>query len=416
MAIDPDRQIPESDALEQTANLLFFDALVRHQIFILRMSGQVRNEITELLNATERDIAERVRRRLLSGRGPTPAQMRRVDALIADLRSIRGAAHDAVEAHLVRTMNRFVVNEAKFLAGTAEAVVPVQINVTTPAPATLRALVRERPFEGRTLRSWARDLRRADLQRIEDQIKIGVVQGESNQAIARRIVGSARLRGRDGVTQITRRNAEAISRTATNHFSNQARAEVMSDNSDIFDTEVYVATLDSRTTPICRSLDGDRFPVGEGPIPPLHMGCRSLRVAVLTDELIGDRPAKPVTQRMLVREYSQQNGLSATRRAQLPRGHKGAFDQFARRRTRELIGRGPAKTTYQQWLGRQSREFQDDVLGSTRAKLFRDGNLTLDRFVNRAGDEIPLADLARTDAAAFRAAGLDPGDFLRRAA
>ena len=43
----------------------------------------------------------------------------------------------------------------------------------------------------------------------------------------------------------------------------------------------------------------------------------------------------------------------------------------------------------QGWLGRQSAAFQDDVLGRTRGLLFRKGGLRLDRFVNRAGDELP---------------------------
>jgi hypothetical protein len=73
----------------------------------------------------------------------------------------------------------------------------------------------------------------------------------------------------------------------------------------------------------------------------------------------------------------------------------------------------PAKISYQQWFSRQSVAFQNDVLGPTRAKLFRTGRVTLDKFVNRRGDEILLADLAASDAAAFRAAGLDPGKFYR---
>lgn len=90
---------------------------------------------------------------------------------------------------------------------------------------------------------------------------------------------------------------------------------------------------------------------------------------------------------------------------------KGSFDEFSRRRIRELTGRVPAKMTYQEWLTTQPATFQDDVLGKTRGKLFRKGGLTLDKFVNQAGDEIPLSDLARLHAEAFRAAGLDPVGF-----
>ena len=96
------------------------------------------------------------------------------------------------------------------------------------------------------------------------------MQGEGSSTIARRVVGTRSLRGRDGVTQITRRQTEAITRTATIHFSNSARQEFLLENSDVFQKEVYVATLDGRTTLICMSLDGKRFNVGEGSMPPVH--------------------------------------------------------------------------------------------------------------------------------------------------
>ena len=45
--------------------------------------------------------------------------------------------------------------------------------------------------------------------------------------------------------------------------------------------------------------------------------------------------------------------------------------------------------------------------------MFRRGGLTMDRFVDRNGREFSLDELARSDADAFRAAGLDPSDFLQ---
>ena len=96
----------------------------------------------------------------------------------------------------------------------------------------------------------------------------------------------------------------------------------------------------------------------------------------------------------------------------LPRGTKGAFDAFARKRVRELTGRVPASTSYNEWLKRQTREFQEDTLGVTKAKLFREGGLSLDKFVTANGHELTLADLAKRHADAFRAAGLDPDTFI----
>ena len=124
------------------------------------------------------------------------------------------------------------------------------------------------------------------------------------------------------------------------------------------------------------------------------------------------RPARPVTQQMLLREYAQANQLGrVTSYDALPRGYKGNFNTFSSRRLREMTGTLPAKTTYNEWLRTQSVEFQNDTLGVTKARLYRRGELKLDRFTNRAGDELTLAQLADREAAAFTAAGLDPAAY-----
>jgi hypothetical protein len=265
---------------------------------------------------------------------------------------------------------------------------------------------------GKTMRAWADKLRRDDLSRIEDQIKIGLVQGETGQQISRRVVGSAALRGRDGVMEIARRNAAAITRTVANGVAADARRQFAEANKHLAPTELFLATLDSRTTPICRRFDGEHFEIGEGPVLPLHWGERSLRVMLLGAEAVGERPRRDFTERSLLRDYSKENGFPPVKkRDRLPRGHKGSFDKFARARMRKLTGTVPAKTTYQQWLGRQSAVNQDDILGPTRGKLFRKGKLTLDKFVEYDGQELTLAQLARRHADAFSDAGLDPALF-----
>lgn len=411
MAIDPDRQLPGGD---ETINERFFDALVRHQIGLLRLSGSIRNRVHKLLDATEKDMAATIRRRLASSSGlNTPADVRRLQTLLKSIRATRLKAWEQVTAAWLEDLQEIARAEPAIIDGNLKTVVPVILETTLPAVSLLDSIVRTRPFEGKTLRQWAQDIQRADIARIEDQIRIGLVQGESSAAIARRVVGTVRQRGRNGVTEITRRQAAGITRTAVNAFTNQAKREFFKANADIFEEELYTATLDARTTPVCRSLDGDTFPIGEGPIPPLHFNCRSLRVGVINGQVIGNRPARAFTERQLLREFTAQQGISSVAtRARLPRGTKLAFDQFRAARIRELTGRVPAKVSYQQWLSRQSAAFQDDVLGKAKGRLFRRGGLTLDKFVNRAGDELPLSELARRERAAFEAAGLDPEDFL----
>ena len=399
---------------QRTANQEYFDALVRHQIGLLRVAGNTRNRIFELLDATEEDIAGKIRRRLAGRSGlNTPADVRRLTLLLKSIRATRLRSWKQIDELFVKELIDLANAEVAFLDGALKTVVPVVLETTLPSTALLRSLATTKPFEGKTLRRWSRSMRDGDLRRIEESIKIGMVQGESSAAIARRVVGTRVARGRNGITQVTRNGAAGIVRTAVNAISNQAKRAYYQTNSDIFRRELYVATLDGRTTLICSSLDGEIFKLAEGPFPPIHFNCRSLRMGIIDDVFIGMRPARAFTERTLVREFSAKRGFEApTTRAGLPFGTKGAYDSFSQRRIRELTGRVPARQTYQEWLTTQPRLFQDDVLGPTRGKLFRAGGLRLDRFVNRSGDALPLDQLARLNRRAFVAAGLDPEDFL----
>lgn len=401
-------------AEQQTANVALRDAMIRHQINLQRVSSGIVKQIHEVLNATEQDIAAQIRGRLAASSGlDSPADVARMQGLLDRLEALRTTTWETLDEVWEKQIMAIAVAEPKFLANQLDTTSPVVLDLSMPALATLKAIVKSTPFEGRTLEGWAQTIADQDIRRMEAQIRLGMTAGEDSATIARRVVGSARMAGTDGVTQITRRNAEAITRTAVNFIANLARRKFIMDNAEVFSEEMFLAVLDSRTTPICRSLDGDLYEVGKGPIPPLHFGCRSTRVPVLDGQAIGNRPFKASTEKQLLREFAAANSLEKvpTSRADLPHGTKGRFDAWARGRVNELTGQVPASVNYQEWLSGQSKAFQDDVLGPTRAKLFRDGDLTLDKFVNRQGDELTLAELASRQAEAFRAAGLDPGAF-----
>lgn len=395
----------------KSTNEEYFDSLIRHQTYLLRYSSQVRDQIIGLLNATESDISRQIQEKLANTRGLSPRSLKKYKLLQAYIRKVRGGAWRDAEKIWYSEFADLVENEAKIASAALATVSPVVLDTVIPENRLLKALVKEHPFEGRVLSSWAKDIAATDIRRIEDQIKIGMVQGEDSKTIAKRVVGSANLKGTDGVTQITRANAQALTRTAVNSLSNAARQEFYIANNDLFEAEVFVATLDSRTTLVCAGNDGKQFKLGEGPVPPLHFNCRSLRVPVIDGKVLGDRPAKPTTEKQLLREFNAKNNLNAKSRDSLPRGTKGAFDEYKRKRIRELTGQVPAKTSYQEWLKKQSSSFQDDTLGKTKAKLFRQGGLTLDKFTDEKGTELTLSQLATKHKDAFTSAGLDPSDF-----
>jgi SPP1 gp7 family putative phage head morphogenesis protein len=315
--------------------------------------------------------------------------------LTSSIYRIRGGAYDEIEALLVKEYKALNAQEALFVKTSTEKLTPIILNMKVPSQFTLDALL-AKPFEGRALEGWTQYLADRDIDRIMSRVKIGMVQGHSNSQIVQSILGTKKLKGVDGLTQSSRRELTHITRTATNFFGNQARRLAFMENASVYHKEKYVATLDSRTTIRCMSLDGNTYDIGDGPYPPVHVNCRSLRVGLVTDNLVGVRPFNATGKKQLLKEYSKKAGFAKVplTRDGLPRGHKGKFDAFARVRGREMIGQVPAKTTYEQFLRRQTPAFQDSVLGKARGKLYREGKVPLERFVDVTGKQYTLAELA----------------------
>ncbi len=109
------------------------------------------------------------------------------------------------------------------------------------------------------------------LQQLQIKIPQGIAMGKNSLVISKDISQSM------GASY---KNVVRVVRTETNAIYNNARKDLYED----FNVKwyVYVATLDSRTSQICQSLDGKEFKVDEAETgvnyPPMHAHCRSTTV------------------------------------------------------------------------------------------------------------------------------------------
>lgn len=400
--------------MNKTANELFYDMQVRHKIHLHQYSSHVLSKINKLLNASEQVLEEKLLVKLPKINAlQTPEEWKRLYALLEEIKTVRsevwGASYSIFEADMVS----LAVQEPHSYALMLETALPVVLTTTLPNVNMLKAIATSRPFQGRVLKQWADKMTSDDIAHIHKSIQTGMTLGQTTPQIIKDIIGSASAKGMDGVTQITRNNLDALVRTATNHVANSAQREFLSQNSDVIgDMDVYISVLDSRTTDGCKALDHKQFKRGTGPQPPLHFRCRGIRLAVVDALLISERPANPTTEKLLLKEWAKENNLgSIANRKDLPYGTKTKYDKWAKGKIREMVGPVPSKVDYNTWLGKQSADYQQEVLGKAKAKLFRDGGLQLDKFVDKNYQPLTLKELAKREAEAFRRAGLDPNSF-----
>lgn len=193
-------------------------------------------------------------------------------------------------------------------------------------------------------------------------VRQGLLTGEPTPAIAKRLIGSLQF-GEEAktvkqliaaggqATAVADNQVMALVRTSINQVANSASQQVYEANQDITKRYRYIATLDTRTSSICRALDGREFEYGRGPMPPQHFNCRSTTVPIIDSDIL---PPSTVAKRA------------------------------------SADGPVPANTSYGQWLKDQPLSVQQDVLGAGKVPYFN-------RLAEKYGAKDAIAKLVRDD-------------------
>ena len=131
----------------RTAVEELLDALVRHQIGILRIAGGIGRRTNELLDVTEKDLRRAIRRGLRRSSGlETPAAILRMQAVLAEIEAIRSPAWRNVRAMWRKEMLALAGKEAEVIDGLVKTVVPTQLNTKLPSAERLRAIMPQQIF------------------------------------------------------------------------------------------------------------------------------------------------------------------------------------------------------------------------------------------------------------------------------
>lgn len=121
-------------------------------------------------------------------------------------------------------------------------------------------------------------------KKLENMLTSGIIQGKSNQDMARELKKA---------TESSYKDAIRLVRTETNFIANEATNKAYAEYG--VERYQYLATLDLRTSEVCRKMDREVFKLVDKIVgvnyPPLHPHCRSTTTPYF-DDLEGTRLAK----------------------------------------------------------------------------------------------------------------------------
>jgi SPP1 gp7 family putative phage head morphogenesis protein len=208
-----------------------------------------------------------------------------------------------------------------------------------------------------TLIAFIRNFAKDNRVRVEQQIKSSLGYQKDEREVRDSVVGVG------GQTHITGYRLFAMLSTLVAFISRATRDRVFKLNNDKIKGYQWVSVMDSRTTEFCRWADGktwyydnDSGTLGSPYTPPVHFSCRSMTTPI----------------------YKSWEEL-------------GLDESYAERFPTQI----PDRTTYYQWLERQPKNVQLDVLGATRYDLWKNKGITPDRFYNRQGKYLTLQELQK---------------------
>lgn len=350
-----------------SANTILRDEAIRHALHSEKYSKGLATKIVKLLNSADADLVETIAKRMtaLEERGYDlgPATTKRLNGLLVEIRSINDAVYSRVGKGLKADLADYAEYEADWAAtGLSSATGISDLNL--PTGPYLRQLVERSPIDGHLLDSWTATMSANRQGRVEQAIRLGLVQGQTTDQIVARIRGAKSAQFTDGVLQISRNSAQTMVLTASATVASNARGEVYKANGHIIKQVQWLSTLDSRTSPVCQSRDGQTWPVdSDHPKTPAHPRCRSVLI--------------PVTKSF--REMGiDRDEVSAEKRA-------------------SMDGQVAGKSNFEDWVGKQPVARQEQIFGAERARLFREGRVSFKDLFRSSGEYKSLAELRAMD-------------------
>lgn len=335
-----------------------FDEILDSALLVFRFAASQRAVTVNRLKKLEKDLIVS-----LTEEAVTERQKRRVETFLKETNKL-------IDSHYEQLQSEFIWDEfARIVAEDLRYGLQIAIGydgLYLPANHYFQSLETDIMIFGAPSADWWRG-QSLDLQfKFAQQVRQGLSNGETNQQIINRVVGKG---GEPGIMETARRHAAALVQTSVQTVANDARRNTFKANSDVISGIKQISTLDSHTSLVCIAYSGAEWdleykPIGKNKKPynggvPRHFNCRSVEV--------------PITKSF------KELGL------------KIKEPKFTTRASDE--GEIDADITFDGFLKRKSKRYQDEMLGVGRADLWRSGKITLKDLVDGQGRPLTLAEL-----------------------
>ena len=339
-------------------SLPFEDAAIERQTALIRYAEGQAKTINPVLLAIIDYLTTRIPKE-----GELITTKKDLDQLIKDVTKRLDKEFTGWENGQFLPMFKDVIEtELEFDQSATEAIVDDYTATVPPvkkveSAAFLNPLVINTGAEAVMFDKYIKDWKPYQISRVIGTIRGGFATGMTTQQIVRDICGTKSAKYRDGALNKTRADIQGMVHTTVQHLASTARNEFAQKNNDLIIGMRDIATLDVKTSGICKSRDQTVYlfeKYGKNhPSPPYHRRCRTAQVYEFNSE----------------------------------------YDFLKEGRKRPAVFEGKAEQVggtrqYYDILKNQPAAVQDDALGKTKGKIFRNAGLTPEEFKKASVDQL----------------------------
>lgn len=368
-------------------NTQIFDKIIHRTVKLEKFTESEKTRVFNLLKNTQSEIISEIVKNAPTDVYRTRYQRQRMINLNRQVGKVLNENYGKIKKESISNLKKLSIIESNKTGTDINNILGADIFDIRLSEENLRSIVDNTLIEGKVIKNWWDKQKDNFSDKFQSQmvdatkaVQIGTVKGEGLNELIKRVVGTATS---PGIMKIARKEATSLLRTSINQVANESRQLLYQANEDLISGYQIIATLDLRTTDLCRALDGLKYKYNSvtglyTPIshdmnwrgyPPFHWSCRTTIISLLKSffELI---KSPNISKKQLK-----------------------ALDSLPNSTRTQWMGTIEGDMTYNKWLKGQSKENQIIVLGKKRQKIWKEKGLSMKDLIHQDGSPLTLKEL-----------------------